>query len=92
MIFFGSVGMIFAMTFFTTSQMPKFFGDIPFVAQYMGGIASTITYALGLAIIACVLAAFYKFIPPTRVAWKPAFVGALVKFGLLLLNTQGSFL
>lgn len=92
MIFFGSVGMIFAMTFFTTSQMPKFFGDIPFVAQYMGGIASTITYALGLAIIACVLAAFYKFIPPTRVAWKPAFVGALVTVGLLLLNNKGSFL
>ena len=92
MIFFGSVGMIFGMTFFTTSQMPKFLGDLPFVAQYLTGYASWITYILGLGIITCVLAAFYKFIPPTRVKWKPAFVGAIVIMCLLVLNNKGSFL
>ncbi len=92
MIFFGSVGMIFGMTFFTTSQIPKFLGDIPFVADYLTGFVSWLTYAIGLSIITCLLAAFYKFIPPTRVKWKPAFVGAAVTMCMLVLNNQGSFI
>ena len=43
MIFFGSVGLIFGMTFFTTSQMPKFLGSVPFVADYLTGFASWFT-------------------------------------------------
>jgi len=92
MIFFGSVGLIFGMTFFTTSQMPKILGDVPFVAEYITGAASWIAYAAGIGIMTCVLAAFYKFIPIARVKWKPAFWGAAVVMCLLILNNKGSFL
>ena len=92
MIFFGSVGLIFGMTFFTTSQMPKFLGSVPFVAEYLTGCASWITYIMGIIIVTSILAAFYKFIPIARVKWKPAFIGAIITMCLLILNNKGSFL
>ncbi len=92
LIFFGSVGAIFSMTFFTTSQMPKYLGNIPFVAEYLTGVASMITYIIGIVIMITVLAAFYKFIPIARVKWKPAFIGAAIIMALLILNNKGSFL
>ncbi len=92
LIFFGSVGLIFGMTFFTTSQMPKYLGNIPFVADYITERAAHITYILGIIITTSVLAAFYKFIPITRVKWKAAFIGATIIMCLLILNNKGSFL
>lgn len=92
MIFFGSVGLIFGMTFFTTSQMPKFLGSVPFVADYLTGFASWLTYIMGIAIMTSILAAFYKFIPIARVKWKASFIGATIVMCLLILNNKGSFL
>ena len=92
MIFFGSVALIFGMTFFTTSQMPKILGSVPFVANYLSGFASWITYIMGISIMTALLAAYYKFIPIARVKWKPAFIGAILTMCLLILNNKGSFL
>ena len=59
MIFFGSVGTIFGMTFLATSQLSSFVGGIPIISDY----ASWITYLIGMAVMTVVLASFYKFFP-----------------------------
>ena len=88
LIFFGSVGLIFGMTFFATSHLAAYVKDIPFVSHY----APWITYILGLLVMSSVLASFYKFIPYTKVKWRAAFIGALVITLLLVLNNKLSFL
>ncbi len=88
MIFFGTVGTIFGMTFFATSQWTSTIENIPFVSAY----APWITYILGLCAMTCVLAFFYKFFPCAKVRWGPAFSGAAVVMALLLLNNKLSFL
>lgn len=87
-IFFGSVGAIFSMAFFATSQLAKFAKNIPFISDY----APYIAYSLGIVMMATVLASFYKFIPLARVKWKPAFVGGIVILCALLLNNKMSFI
>lgn len=88
MIFFGSVGTIFGMTFLATSQLNSFVKDIPFISDY----ASWLTYIIGIAVMTTVLAFFYKFIPCARVKWRAAFVGAVVIILALILNNEMSFL
>ncbi|PWM31201.1 MAG: hypothetical protein DBX55_03150 [Verrucomicrobia bacterium] len=88
MIFFGTVGTIFGMTFFATSQWTSTIENIPFVSAY----APWIAYILGLCAMTCVLAFFYKFFPCAKVRWGPAFSGAAVVMALLLLNNKLSFL
>ncbi len=88
MIFFGSVGTIFGMTFLATSQLSGFVKDIPLISEY----ASWLTYIIGIAVMTSVLAFFYKFIPCARVKWRAAFVGAVVIILLLILNNEMSFL
>lgn len=88
LIFFGSVGLIFGMTFFATSHLAVYVKDIPFVSDY----APWITYVLGLLVMSSVLASFYKFIPYAKVKWRAAFIGALIIILLLVLNNKLSFL
>ena len=88
MIFFGSVGTMFGMTFLATSQLSSMLGEIPLISKY----ASWVTYVLGMGAMTCVLASFYKFIPCAKVRWAPSFVGAAVVMGLLVLNNKLSFL
>lgn len=88
MIFFGSVGSIFAAALFATSTIAKIFGGIGFIKEYVPWI----TYGFGVIVMIAVLSCFYKFIPYTKVNWKPAIVGATVVTILLLLNNKGSFL
>jgi len=88
LIFFGSVGTIFGMTFLATSQISGIFKDIPILSDYV----SWITYFVGIAVMASVLAFFYKFIPCVRVKWRAAFVGAIIIVLLLVLNNKLSFL
>ena len=88
MIFFGSVGSIFAAALFATSTIAKLFGDIGFIKEYVPWI----TYGFGVIVMIIVLSCFYKFIPYTKVNWKPALVGGTVVTALLLLNNKGSFL
>ncbi len=87
LIFFGSVGLMFGMTFLATSHFASYVKGIPFIADY----APKITYVLGLLVMVSVLASFYKFIPYTKVKWRAAFFGALVIMLLLILNNQLSF-
>ena len=88
MIFFGSVGTMFGMTFLATSQLSSYVKDIPFISDY----ASWVTYAAGMGIMTCVLAFFYKFIPTTRVKWHAAFIGAVIIMFALMLNNKLSFI
>lgn len=88
MIFFGSVGTIFGMTFLATSQLSAFVGGIPIISDY----ASWITYLVGMGVMTGVLACFYKFFPCTRVKWKAAFVGGFIIMLLLMLNNKLSFI
>ena len=88
MIFFGSVGSIFAAGFFATSTLARLFGNITFIREYLPWIS----YVLGVSVMLAVLSCFYKFIPFTKVGWKSALVGGAVVTLLLLLNNRGSFL
>ena len=88
MIFFGSVGSIFAAGFFATSTLARLFGNITFIREYLPWIS----YGLGVSVMLAVLSCFYKFIPFTKVGWKAALVGGAVVTLLLLLNNRGSFL
>lgn len=88
MIFFGSVGTIFGMTFLATSQLSEFVGGIPFISDY----ASWITYAIGMGVMTVVLACFYKFFPCATVKWKAAFVGGVLIMLMLMLNNKLSFI
>lgn len=88
LVFFGSVGTIFGMTFLATSHLSAFMKDIPVVSEY----APWITYFLGIGVMTLVLAFFYQFIPRTNVKWSAAFVGAVIVMALLLLNNKMSFI
>ena len=88
MIFFGSVGTIFGMTFLATSQLSAFVGGIPIISDY----ASWITYLVGMGVMTAVLACFYKFFPCARVKWKAAFAGGFIIMLLLMLNNKLSFI
>lgn len=88
MIFFGSVGTMFGMTFLATSHFASAISGIPIVAEY----ASWVTYILGMFAMTCVLAFFYKYIPCARVKWMSAFVGAFVVLLILMANNKLSFL
>lgn len=88
MIFFGSVGTIFGMTFLATSQLSSFVGGIPIISDY----ASWLTYLIGMAVMTVVLASFYKFFPCARVKWKAALVGGFIIMLMLMLNNKLSFI
>ena len=47
---------------------------------------------ISLGVLAGLLTLFYKFIPNTSVAWKPAFAGGIVAVSLLYLNNFLAFL
>lgn len=88
MIFFGTIGSMFGMTFLATSRLTAMFGNIPLVSEY----ASWLTFVIGMFAMLCVLAFFYKYLPCANVRWKPAFLGALCTLLLLFANNKGSFL
>jgi len=88
MIFFGSVGTIFGMTFLATSQLAAFVKDIPVISDH----SSWVTYLLGMGVMTVVLASFYKFFPCARVKWKAAFVGGFLIMLMLMLNNKLSFI
>lgn len=88
MMFFGSVGSIFAAALFATPAIAKFFADISFIKDYVHWI----TYSFGSLVMIIVLSCFYKFIPFTKVSWRASIIaGALITF-LLLMNNKASFL
>ncbi len=88
MIFFGSVGSIFAAALFATPTIAKVFGGIAIIRDYVHWIS----YGFGMLVMIIVLSCFYKFIPFTKVKWSSAIVGGIVITMLLLLNNKGSFL
>lgn len=88
LIFFGSVGTIFGMTFLATSQLSSMIDWIPFLSEY----ASWLTYLLGMGAMTMVLAFFYKFIPCVKVKWHAALVGGVIIMLLLMLNNKMSFI
>lgn len=88
MIFFGSVGTIFGMTFLATSQLSSFIDWIPFISNY----ASWVTFAIGMGAMTLVLAFFYKFIPCVKVKLSAALVGGFIIMLLLMLNNKMSFI
>lgn len=88
MVFFGSVGSIFAAALFATPVIARAFGDIVFIRDYIHWIS----YGFGAVIMAVVLSCFYKFIPFTNVSWRSAIAGGVIITLLLLLNNKASFL
>ena len=88
MIFFGSVGRIFAAALFATPTIAKFFSDVEFIRDYVHWIS----YCFGVIVMIIVLSCFYKFIPFTKVTWRSAIIGGIVITFLLLLNNKASFL
>lgn len=88
MVFFGSVGSIFAAALFATPVIARAFGDIVFIRDYIHWIS----YGFGAVIMAVVLSGFYKFIPFTNVSWRSAIAGGVIITLLLLLNNKASFL
>lgn len=88
MVFFGSVGSIFAAALFATPVIARAFGDIVFIRDYIHWLS----YGFGAAIMAVVLSCFYKFIPFTNVSWRSAIAGGVIITLLLLLNNKASFL
>ncbi len=88
MMFFGSVGTIFAAALFATPTIAKLFSDVAFIKDYVHWIS----YSFGVLVMIIVLSCFYKFIPFTKVSWRSAIIGAIVITILLLLNNKASFL
>ncbi len=88
MMFFGSVGAIFAAALFATPTIAKFFSDVAFIKDYV----QWISYSFGVMVMIIVLSCFYKFIPFTKVSWRSAIIGGIVITILLLLNNKASFL
>lgn len=51
-----------------------------------------VTHVLAFVLLTLLLAVFYRFIPNTRVRWRPALIGGMVVATCLILNNYLSFL
>jgi membrane protein len=88
-LFFTAVALLGAGAFL---QVFKGFTDRlpggPEMLKFFGWVLPT----FGFALVAGMLALFYRVIPNTRVFWRAAFTGALVVAALLMLNNYAAFL
>ncbi len=87
----GAILGILAITFTTVSRLAQTMRDLP-LGSWLSGQAVWMAPILAFASVVILLALFYRNIPNTHVAWKPAFLGAAIVAGLLYLNQELSFI
>jgi membrane protein len=96
-VFYWTVLTLGAVLFFTavtalgaSAFLNVFVEHLPLGANLLGLLVALMP-SLSLVVLILVLALFYRFIPNTRVAWRAAFIGAVVVAGLLILNNYLAF-
>lgn len=93
LISLGAVLAFAAVTIFAGSTIAHMLDRFPLqVGRSIEQLLKLIAPLFSFSVIALLLALFYRFIPNTTVKWKPAFAGAVLVTGLLLLNNYLSFL
>jgi membrane protein len=85
---FTTAAVLTAATFGTVAGKSKLAAwKLDFVSSFTG-----VAHVLAFVMLTLLLAAFYRFIPNTKVRWRPALLGGMVVATCLILNNLLSFL
>ncbi len=82
----GTILVFASIASLTVSMIERFQQFIPFIPVKFVGPSLSVVIVLGM------LVSFNKYIPNTKVYWKPAIIGSIVVAILLVLNSSLSFL
>lgn len=91
---FISMGAIIgtaSLTLVTISRIAKIIERLPFGGEFFS-LVLFLSPLIVLILIIFLLAAFFRFIPNTRVEWKAAFIGASIVIALLQVYNMLSFI
>ena len=86
----GAVLMFTVAAFLSAATLSHLFGKLPFASHFQF-LSSGFPHLISFTIMTFCLGLFYRYIPNTRVKWKPAVIGAVLVTILLLLNNYASF-
>ncbi|HCR37040.1 MAG TPA: hypothetical protein DIU37_02705, partial [Opitutae bacterium] len=87
----GAILGFTAITLLSATKVAKFLDKVPFGLTILE-VGAFLIPLLSYAMIALLLACFYRFMPNTTVKWKPALAGGLIVSILLWVNNSLSFL
>ena len=87
----GAVVGAASLTLFTIPKITKLMERLPFGGEFFS-LVLFLSPLIAFALLTLLLAAFFRFIPNTKVEWKAAFIGAIVVEVLLQAYNMLSFL
>ena len=89
----GAVLGTISLTLLTFRAISSWLAErLPFVGELAATIFIGLTPLLTFALISVLLAVFFRFIPNTKVEWRPAFIGAAIVVLMLHIYNMLSFL
>ena len=89
----GAVLGTISLTLLTVRAVSSWLAErLPFIGEVAATIFIAITPFLTFALVTLLLAVFFRFIPNTKVEWRPSFIGAAIVVLLLHAYNMLSFL